>query len=284
MEPFCDEALEARIAEAWLAVNSPDEYELANGRAHVQSKGVRMMRIVGEFSACEAIGERLGGPDATAIWGELTPEWLALLCERVLSRRASHAQSDSMNLIAPRVLHASSRCAFLHRVASEWFKHRGNRCAGWAWDAWVCRTPNSQLKMVAILLKSITAQLVSEGRLDARGQTECPVDLHEVMHDPGSVTKWRSLHPCMHWICDACEYQHTQVNQNSFCPRCAEWRLPSRACWCASRERHPTRAPLSLTRRPVIVKRAMGRCSGSPRAPRAESEDSKAPTAPTRGE
>ena len=46
----------------------------------------------------------------------------------------------------------------------------------------------------------------------------CPIDLHRNFRtDEGPVT-WRSLHPCMHWLCDACANEWVHVREKRKCP------------------------------------------------------------------
>ena len=92
------------------------------------------------------------------------------------------------------------------------------KCHGW--DAHLVRgEPHSKVTVTGRLLWTAVDLLIREG-LDTEGygQMVCPVDLHRNFRtDAGPVT-WRSLHPCMHWLCDACANEWVHVRAKRKCP------------------------------------------------------------------
>ena len=48
--------------------------------------------------------------------------------------------------------------------------------------------------------------------MDGYREDECPVDFHNFVTAAGSVT-WRSLHPCMHWMCESCKKKCAMVTR-----------------------------------------------------------------------
>jgi hypothetical protein len=153
-----------------------------------------MMRILGEQSACRAMGKRMGGPDASTVWDSLDAGW----CARVIAHTIADVpleQQDTVSLILSNVVDASLDFIFLRTLAHELYLQREQLHVCWAWDAWVCREPYSQLAVVAVALKTIVERCVTERRASGWTQSECPIGF-ETMSETGLVTKWRSLHPC----------------------------------------------------------------------------------------
>jgi len=180
---------------------------------------VLLLRIAGELSASHAIGVRLGSPEAEEIWAGLTTHWLLALAAQICAGLPSE-RSRELRPMVYRFLDRRCHVPRLLCLARELFKHRDDLGACWAWDAWISREPFSELEVAAIVLKDMLYPLIHEGLLDQWMQTECPVCLDEKVSQVRRATIWRSLHPCMHWLCDACEDKWTQRDGNSTCPIC----------------------------------------------------------------
>ena len=156
-----------------------------------------MIRTIGEFSACRAMGRRLGGPDNDTLWRALRPEWIrdcAAEAIRIASEESPSAAASARAELS-KIFDERLGLALPRALAHELNRHRDSLCASWAWDAWVCREPNAQLKYVALALKVVAAKLESEGHLPPWEQSCCPVCLRAVK-EPFWRTTWRSLHPC----------------------------------------------------------------------------------------
>ena len=246
------EEYDAKV-QRWLENNGPDAAWLARGETVVTTRGMLMMRIIGEPSACQAIGVRMGCPEADAIWPQLSKTWLDARTEEVVNGAPATKQSfvrrELNDLYGDLPEFLLTRLAPLRLLARELYKRRESLNACRAWDAWVSREPYSQLEVWMLALKSITAMLVEEGRRGEWQQVVCPV-CYRSMNEPGWEMPWRSLHPCappqiaidprcarpssrarsrldihsrfagMHWLCDACEEKWTQRDENDTCPMC----------------------------------------------------------------
>ena len=191
------EEYDAKV-QCWLEKNGPDAAWLARGETVVTTRGMLMMRIV-DPSACQAIGVRMGCPEADAIWPQLSKTWLDARTEEVVNGAPATKQSfvrrELNDLYGDLPEFLLTRLAPLRLLARELYKRRESLNACRAWDAWVSREPYSQLEVWMLALKSITAMLVEEGRRGEWQQVVCPV-CYRSMNEPGWEMPWRSLHPC----------------------------------------------------------------------------------------
>ena len=181
-------------ASEWIAAHRAPKSWLEGGATHVKKRGLPMMRIVGEFSASQAMGRRLGGCDADTIWDGLTVEWLTILSSRIRAHVPAEHASDLM-LVVSRLFDRRWHFAHLRGLATELLAFAHDRSASWAWDTWISRRSYSMLEMVALTLRTLTLQLVHEGLLAQWEQVECPVTLGG-FYASRKPTTWRSLHPC----------------------------------------------------------------------------------------
>ena len=184
-------------ASAWIAAHRPPESWLECGATHVKTRGLAMMRIVGEPSASAAMGTRLGGDDAEVVWDGLTVRWLTLLSSTIgVVGDATAELAADLRLVVSRLFDRRWHFAHLRCLARELHALAHDRIACWAWDTWISRRQHSMLGMVAVTLKTITLQLVAEGVLAQWAQAECPVALCRI-YASQEATTWRSLHPCV---------------------------------------------------------------------------------------
>ena len=71
------------------------------------------------------------------------------------------------------------------------------------------------------MLARAVAVVIQQGLVDGYREDECPVSSHNFVTAVGSVT-WRSLHPCMHWMCESCKKKWIDERLNGWCPVCKQ--------------------------------------------------------------
>jgi len=237
---------QAKYDQEWLAERRPTDEYLAQGAQLVADPEVPIFRIVGELSACQMMTGRLGAyrpeePAEAAVLKVSDAElartdaaWLRLCdadwMDPIIEQEVDAAPADRKAGVREELREtqldlqfAESRpCGVPHlrQFAQAMFpcKNDLDKCHGW--DAHlVCGEPHSKVTVTGRLLSSAVDLLIREG-LDTEGyrQMVCPVDLHRnFLTDEGPVT-WRSLHPCMHWLCDVCANEWVHVREKRKCP------------------------------------------------------------------
>ena len=86
-------------------------------------------------------------------------------------------------------------------------------------DRHIAAEPFSKVYVVGRTLLSVVGTLVQSGYLAPWRETVCPIDLHTDYFAHSSVA-WFSIHPCMHWCCDACLRKWMIEERKDTCPVC----------------------------------------------------------------
>ena len=86
-------------------------------------------------------------------------------------------------------------------------------------DRRIAAEPFSKVYVVGRTLLSVVGMLVQSGYLAPWRETVCPIDLHTDYFAHSSVA-WFSIHPCMHWCCDACLRNWMIEEKKDTCPVC----------------------------------------------------------------
>ena len=86
-------------------------------------------------------------------------------------------------------------------------------------DRHIAAEPFSKVYVVGRTLLCVVSMLVKSDHLAPWRETVCPIDLHTdcLAHSSGN---WFSIHPCMHWCCDACTRTWMVERKNDTCPVC----------------------------------------------------------------
>jgi hypothetical protein len=231
--------------ESWVAGMRPSAEYLDAGAAFVGSDELEahanMLRFIGELSATQMLGEKAGarpGADAATdvAWTyveENTNQFSGLVEEAVAAappERKDGVQHLLTWLVSPLGLRYLRAFARELRRASTASPHASvtdvptdaahvNWSACWAWDRHIAATPFSKVHVVGRTLLSVVGTLVQSGYLAPWRETVCPIDLHTDYFAHSSVA-WFSIHPCMHWCCDACLRKWMIEERKDTCPVC----------------------------------------------------------------
>ena len=231
--------------ERWLAERLPSDGWLAAGAQHAADPTKPIFRIVGELSACQLMARRLGAPtdasaaDISAAESELSDaawrrirdaDWMDPIIEHeVMSapdeRKAGVREELRELQLDLQFSEPQLGEPLLRRFAQAMYPCKDDlgRCHGW--DAHLRRGgPCSKVEVVGRLLATALDLVIQEGLLEGYRQLECPIDYHSFVADAtqqqeGRVT-WRSLHPCSHWVCEACAVEWIHVRLRTTCPTC----------------------------------------------------------------
>ena len=234
----------------WLAERMPPDDYLARGAQHVANPSISMFRVVGEPSASQMLGRKLGAPTGSvepnvelqriiertdAAWRRLCDaDWMDPVIEQLVEaappERKAEVRCELREMQLDLQFVESRPCGVPHlrQFAQALYACKDDlaRCHGW--DAHIVRGGKActKVEVTAQLLAMAVVLLVDEG-LDDEGYRlmACPSCLQPVdalAADGGAVT-WRSLHPCMHWLCHTCTYEWVHVRGNRMCPfRCTQ--------------------------------------------------------------
>ena len=237
---------QAKYDQEWLAERRPTDEYLAQGAQLVANPAVPIFRIVGELSACQMMTRRLGAyrPEEPAETAKLNVSdaelartdaaWLRLCdadwMDPIIEQEVDAAPTDRKAGVREELREMQLDLQFaetrpcgvphLRQFARAMFpcKDDLDKCHGW--DAHLVRgEPHSKVTVTGRLLSSAVDLLIREG-LDTEGyrQMVCPVDLHRNFRTDEGIVTWRSLHPCMHWLCDACANEWVHVREKRKCP------------------------------------------------------------------
>ena len=114
--------------------------------------------------------------------------------------------------------YAARRCVTVLRDAPTHPAHSPRRR-----DAWVAHGPYSTPWVVNSAMAVVLE--ISEWK----GFVDPPISLACIVDGPGCAqhfnlcmrdSSWRSLHPCMHWLCGACADKWFVGEQKNTCPQC----------------------------------------------------------------
>ena len=247
------EAAVKRYDEQWLAERLPSAEWLADGARHVADQAMPIFRIVGEFSACQLMTRRLGAPtnaDAKDIrasseesertqqaWRRLCDaDWMDPIIEQEVGaapvERKAGVREELREMQLDLQFSESPRVPLLRRFAQAMYPCKDDlaRCQGW--DTHLRRgEAYCKVEVTARLLATAVDLVIREGLVPGYRQTECPIDFHEFAAPCEGRVTWRSLHPCMHWVCEPCASEWINSRLQRSCPVC--------------------RAPIQFTRRLV---------------------------------
>ena len=243
--------------EQWLTERRPTLEYISKGEQYVADKTVPIFRLQGEVSACQAMTSRLGAPTGAdlrtdAAWRWLNEnEWMdALIDEAVDAAPEERKVGVGEELREMRRDLGSRDVPLLRKFAQAMYTHKDDlhACHGWCaqhpsgtrppspGDSLTresCRLPihrdahlrsgglYSKVHVTGRLLARAVAAVIQQGLVDGYREDECPVDFHNFVTAAGSVT-WRSLHPCMHWMCESCKKKWINERLNGWCPVCKQ--------------------------------------------------------------
>jgi len=232
----------------WLAERMPTDECLARGAQHVANPSISIFRVVGEPSASQMMARRLGAPSDSvesnvelqriikrtdAAWRRLCDaDWMDPIIELLVDTAPPERKAEVRHELREMQLdlqYVETRpCAVPHlrQFAQAMYPCKDDliRCHGW--DAHILGGGEAftKVEVTAQLLATAVVLLIGEG-LDEEGYRlmACPSCLQQInalAAEGGSVT-WRSLHPCMHWLCHTCTNEWVHVRGNRTCPfRC----------------------------------------------------------------
>jgi len=224
-----DDAAQQEYDEQWLTERRPTLEYISKGEQYVADKTVPIFRLQGEVSACQAMTSRLGAPTGAdlrtdAAWRWLNEnEWMdALIDEAVDAAPEERKVGVGEELQEMRRDLGWRDVPLLRKFAQEMYPHRDDLHACHGWDAHL-RSGGlySKVHVTGRLLARAVAVVIQQGLVDGYREDECPVSSHNFVTAAGSVT-WRSLHPCMHWMCESCKKKWIDELLNGWCPVCKQ--------------------------------------------------------------
>ena len=65
---------------------------------------------------------------------------------------------------------------------------------------------------------SLVGVLVDEGLVEDFEEMECVICTRDFMETAPEFVTWRSVHPCMHWMCDECKKNWIDKRKQGWCP------------------------------------------------------------------